>query len=75
VRAVLEERAAEARELAAVLEQTGETARQAVADPDLEILSSGQKIMIRVGPENEARLKAKLKEIRAAVVAASKPPR
>ena len=36
VRAVLEERAAEARELAAVLEQTGETARQAVADPDLE---------------------------------------
>jgi len=45
------------------------------ADPDLEILSSGQKIMIRVGPENEARLKAKLKEIRAAVVAASKPPR
>ena len=36
VRAVLEERAAEARELAAVLEQTGEAARQAVAQPDLE---------------------------------------
>jgi len=43
------------------------------ADPDLEVLSSGQKIMIRVGPENEAKLKAKLKEIRAEVVAASKP--
>ena len=36
VRAVLEERAEEARELAAVLEQTGEAARQAVANPDLE---------------------------------------
>jgi len=36
VRAVLEERAAEARELAAVLEQTREGARQAVPDPDLE---------------------------------------
>jgi len=36
VRAVLEERAEEAQELAAVLEQTGEAARQAVANPDLE---------------------------------------
>ena len=43
------------------------------ADPDLERLSSGQKMMIRVGLENEARLKAKLKEIRAAVVTASSP--
>jgi len=42
------------------------------ADPEMELLSSGQKIMVRVGPENEARLKAKLKEIRAAVVSASK---
>jgi len=42
------------------------------ADPDMELLSSGQKIMIRVGPENEARLKAKLKQIRAELVAASK---
>ena len=43
------------------------------ADPELERLSSGQKAMIRVGPENAARLKAKLKELRAAVVAASTP--
>jgi len=39
------------------------------ADPELERLSAGQKMLIRVGPENEARLKAKLKEIRAAVTA------
>jgi hypothetical protein len=42
------------------------------ADPELERLSAGQKMMIRVGPENEARLKVKLKEIRAAVVGVSK---
>lgn len=34
------------------------------ADPDLEGLSSGQKILLRVGRENEKRLKAKLAEIR-----------
>jgi hypothetical protein len=45
------------------------------ADPELERLSSGQKMMIRVGPENEARLKAKLREIRAAVAAQSQNKR
>lgn len=39
------------------------------ADPDLEARSSGQKIMMRVGLENERRLKAKLREIRKALVA------
>ena len=34
------------------------------SDPDLERLSSGQKILLRVGRENERRLKAKLGEIR-----------
>lgn len=34
------------------------------ADPDLEALSSGHKIMLRIGPENEAKVKAKLREIR-----------
>jgi Protein of unknown function (DUF3014) len=34
------------------------------ADPELEALSSGQKAMIRVGPDNAAVLKAKLREIR-----------
>ena len=35
------------------------------ADEDLEALSAGQKILIRMGPENTARVKAKLVEIRA----------
>jgi DUF3014 family protein len=34
------------------------------ADPALESLSAGQKIMVRLGPDNEARVKAKLAEIR-----------
>lgn len=34
------------------------------ADPELEALSSGQKAMIRIGPDNAAVLKAKLREIR-----------
>ena len=35
------------------------------ADEDLESLSAGQKILIRMGPDNAARVKAKLVEIRA----------
>jgi hypothetical protein len=34
------------------------------ADPELEGRSAGQKIMLRMGPENAARVKAKLREIR-----------
>jgi hypothetical protein len=34
-------------------------------DPQLEALSSGQKLMVRVGPDNERRLKARLRELRA----------
>ena len=34
------------------------------ADPELEALSSGQKAMIRVGPDHGAVLKTKLREIR-----------
>jgi len=37
------------------------------ADPALESLPAGQKIMLRMGPENAARVKVKLKEIRALV--------
>lgn len=37
------------------------------ADPALEALPAGQKIMLRMGPENAARAKVKLKEIRALV--------
>jgi hypothetical protein len=38
-------------------------------DPELEGISAGQKILIRVGPENELRLKAKLRTIRAMLTA------
>jgi len=40
------------------------------ADPSLENLSAGQKIMIRMGPENAARIKAKLQEIKAVLLRA-----
>jgi hypothetical protein len=43
------------------------------ADPQLEALSAGQKTLVRVGPENAARLKAKLRDIRRQVAAA--PPK
>jgi hypothetical protein len=39
--------------------------RYQYADPSLESLSAGQKILLRVGPVNGRRLKAKLAEIRA----------
>ena len=41
------------------------------ADPDLETRSAGQKILLRMGPENAARVKAKLAEIRRELIAAS----
>jgi hypothetical protein len=34
------------------------------ADPQLEELSAGQKIMIRMGVENAVRIKARLREVR-----------
>ena len=34
------------------------------ADPALQDLSAGQKILVRIGPDNEAKVKAKLREIR-----------
>jgi Protein of unknown function (DUF3014) len=39
------------------------------ADPDLEARSAGQKIMIRMGTANAAKVKAKLGQIRAELVA------
>lgn len=51
--------------------------RYEFADPQLQSLSSGQKIMVRVGLENERRLKVRLKALRALVatgaVAKAKP--
>lgn len=40
------------------------------ADPALESRPAGQKLLIRMGPENAAAIKAKLVELRAAVTAA-----
>jgi hypothetical protein len=37
------------------------------ADPALADLSAGQKILLRMGPENEAQVKAKLREIKRAL--------
>jgi hypothetical protein len=41
------------------------------ADPALESLAAGQKILVRVGPVNQRRLKAKLAEMREELVAPS----
>jgi hypothetical protein len=40
------------------------------ADPGLQQRSAGQKLLIRMGPENAAKVKAKLREIRAKVAKA-----
>jgi hypothetical protein len=37
------------------------------ADPALQDLSAGQKVLVRMGPENEARVKAKLRELKRAL--------
>jgi hypothetical protein len=39
--------------------------RYEFADPTLQSLSSGQKILLRVGPTHRQTLKAKLAELRA----------
>ncbi len=38
------------------------------ADADLESRSAGQKVLVRMGADNEARVKAKLRELRAELV-------
>jgi hypothetical protein len=45
------------------------------ADPALEARPAGQKILLRMGPENAAVIKAKLVELRAIVTAAPPPKR
>lgn len=39
------------------------------ADPDLEALSAGQKVMLRMGNHNAERVRARLRELRAALAA------
>jgi hypothetical protein len=43
------------------------------ADPKLERLSAGQKILLRMGPDHRLKLKAKLREIRHALVSMGRP--
>ena len=43
------------------------------ADPSLESLSSGQRLLLRVGAVNEAKIKAKLRAIRAQLTAQAPP--
>ena len=43
------------------------------ADPDLEAASAGQKVLVRMGLANEAKVKAKLKQYRALVSAQPAP--
>ncbi|MGJ7492217.1 DUF3014 domain-containing protein [Variovorax sp. ZT4R33] len=49
--------------------------RYEYVDPALESLSSGQKLMVRVGLSNERRLKAKLRAFRAQVATGGTPKR
>lgn len=42
-------------------------------DPALESLSAGQKMLLRMGPVNERRLKRKLAELRAAIASPASP--
>ncbi len=39
-----------------------------LTNPDLEALPAGQKVLLRMGPDNARRVKVKLQEIRAALV-------
>ena len=43
------------------------------ADPTLEARPAGQKLLLRMGPENAAVVKTKLRELRA-IIAAAPPP-
>lgn len=44
------------------------------ADPQLESLSVGQKMLVHTGPENEAQIKIKLQDLRALLVGQKLPP-
>ena len=44
------------------------------ANPDLEALSAGQKIMVRVGGENASQIKIKLREVRHVLAGGTSPP-
>lgn len=45
----------------------------AFADPKLESMSAGRKMLVRVGPDNEAVIKDKLRTLRAAITGSDNP--
>jgi hypothetical protein len=47
----------------------------AFVDAELEDLSAGQKVLVRIGPESAALIKTKLREIRRELVAETSAPR
>jgi len=56
-------------EVAAPIELVRPNVLYEFADPELEALSGGQKLMLRLGPSNRRRVREKLEEMRALVVA------
>ena len=60
---------------AGTIELTRPNVMYTFADPALEARPAGQKILLRMGPENAAAIKAKLVELRAIVTAAPPPKR
>ncbi|MDH5857257.1 DUF3014 domain-containing protein [Lampropedia aestuarii] len=42
-------------------------------DPQLEALSAGQKILVRMGPDNARKVKSKLRELRSAIASTAAP--
>lgn len=49
--------------------------RYRFADPDLQSLAAGQEILLRVGPQNRARLKAQLRALRQQLAKGAGAPR
>ena len=44
------------------------------ANPELEALSAGQKIMVRMGGENASQIRIKLRELRRLLTGVVTPP-
>ncbi|MGO9037180.1 MAG: DUF3014 domain-containing protein [Steroidobacteraceae bacterium] len=59
---------------AGAIELTRPNVMYTFADPALEARPAGQKLLLRMGPENAAAIKAKLVELRA-IVTATPPPK
>ena len=60
-------------QVGAPIELTRPNVMYTFADPALEARPAGQKLLLRMGPDNAAAIKAKLTELRAIVTAA--PPK